>query len=530
MMDGMTVTALHPDATSELQDHFDRLRDASRSMPPASLATRLDRLARIMALTNAHAAGFAAAISDDFGHRPRQVTEIADLMVVRGAVAHARRRLRRWMKPRRVATPLSLQPGRSHVQAQPLGVVGIVAPWNYPYQLAMSPAVSALAAGNRVMIKPSELTPRFAALLQEAVAAYFAEDEMVVVTGDAAVARRFVALPFDHLLFTGSTAVGREVALAAAANLTPVTLELGGKSPAILNADCDLALAARRLMAAKLFNTGQTCVAPDYLLVHESLLGALPAALREATMALYPTIAGNADYASIVDDRHLARLQALVDDAVACGGGVVPLHSETVVHARRQPPVAIVGVVDRMKVMRDEIFGPLLPIVGYRDVDEAIAWVNARRATARAVLVRPQRPRPRGRADAHRQRRRHRRRLPLPRRAGRAAVRGRRRQRTRALPRRPWLSARSATTSRCSASRAGRARGCWRRLTDDCSSGCRNGCDRAAATGGDAEARRPSSERHAPVYDETFAAARILVRLADCSQTPGARRHPTSPT
>lgn len=379
-MDALRPDALQADALQldALQIVFAAQRNAHAADPVATRATRLDRLARLATMTDEIAVEMAAAISDDFGHRSAHETRLADVMVVRMAVLQARRQLRRWMRNRRVATPASFWPARSRIQPQPLGVVGIVSPWNYPYQLAMCPAVSAIAAGNRVMIKPSEATPRFAALLQRAVAARFSPDELSVVCGDAATARAFVSLPFDHLLFTGSTAVGREVAAAAAANLTPVTLELGGKSPAIFNADCDLAEAVPRLMAGKLFNAGQTCIAPDYLLVHESLVGRLADAMRAATRQLYPTIVDNPDYSAIVDARHLTRLQQLLDDARALGADVKPLHRETAVGDGKMPPFAVFGADDRMAMLQHEIFGPLLPVLTYRDLDEAIAYVNAR--------------------------------------------------------------------------------------------------------------------------------------------------------
>lgn len=369
---------------SELRRLFDRQRLAYGADRVAPLADRQDRLARLLDMTDAIGAAMAEAISADFGHRPRQVTRLADELVARAAIRHAQRHLRDWMRVRRVPTALPYLPGKSRILPQPLGVVGIVSPWNYPYQLAICPAVAAIAAGNRVLIKPSEATPRFAALLRAAVAERFAEDELAVVPGDAAVGRAFVSLPFDHLLFTGSTAVGRQVALAAAANLTPVTLELGGKSPAILNADCDLADAATRVVAGKLFNNGQTCIAPDYLLVHESLLDRLGGELRAATERMYPTFAGNSDRTSIIDARHAARLQGLLDDAAAFGATVLPLHAEAgetalgaTVAGRHFPPFAVLGVDDRMAIMRQEIFGPLLPVVPYRHLDEAVAYVNA---------------------------------------------------------------------------------------------------------------------------------------------------------
>ncbi|MEO5733145.1 MAG: coniferyl aldehyde dehydrogenase [Rubrivivax sp.] len=357
---------------------FDRQRAAFERERHPSLAVRRDRLQRLLAMTDAIAPRMVKAIGADFGHRSAHVTRMADQLVVRAGIDHTLRHLARWMKPRRVSTPFVLLPGHSRLQPQALGVVGVVSPWNYPYQLAIAPAASALAAGNRVLIKPSEATPRFSELLQLAVAERFDADELALVTGDDEVGSAFVELPFDHLLFTGSTAVGRKVALAAAANLTPVTLELGGKSPAILNADCDLDVAVPRLMAGKLLNTGQTCIAPDYLLVHRSLMARLPDALRAATRKLYPTLADNPDYTSIVNSRHLARLQGLLDDARVKGATVLPLHDETAVVQGKLPPYALFEVDDRMQVMQEEIFGPLLPVLPFDDLDAAIDHVNRR--------------------------------------------------------------------------------------------------------------------------------------------------------
>jgi coniferyl-aldehyde dehydrogenase len=283
------------------------------------------------------------------------------------------------MRTRRISTALAFQPGRCEIRPQPLGVVGVVAPWNYPYQLAIGPAIAAVAAGNRVMIKPSELTPRFASLLQDMVARAFAPEEMTVVTGDAELGKDFVALPFDHLIFTGSTAVGREVAKAAAANLTPVTLELGGKSPAILGADCDLARAADSLVIGKMLNAGQTCIAPDYALVPRAQLPAFADAMQRAVARRYPGLERNPDATSIVNERHFARLQHLLEDARVRGARVVPLADAQDAAGRRiMAPALVFEVTDRMEIMRQEIFGPLMPVLPYDSLDEAIAYVNAR--------------------------------------------------------------------------------------------------------------------------------------------------------
>ena len=216
-----------------------------------------------------------------------------------------------------------MQPARSELIPQPLGVVGVISPWNYPYQLGMLPAAAALAAGNRVMLKPSELTPKFSELFREIVAESFAMEEFAVIPGDVDVGRAFSKLPFDHLFFTGSTAVGRQIALAAAENLTPVTLELGGKSPAIIDTDCDIAVAAPRIAFGKLLNAGQTCIAPDYVLVPRARVDEFVAAYERAVRTMYPSLAANPDYTSIVNDRHYERLARLVDDATAQGATVI---------------------------------------------------------------------------------------------------------------------------------------------------------------------------------------------------------------
>ncbi len=347
-------------------------------MDPSREARR-DRLSRLLALTEKHQDAIADAISADFGHRSRHETDLAEIFIVLSAVRHMRRHLGRWMRPRRVATPLHMQPARSELIPQPLGVVGVISPWNYPYQLGMVPAAAALAAGNRVMLKPSELTPRFSELLQEIVAEFFAVEEFAVIPGDVEVGRAFSKLPFDHLLFTGSTAVGKQIALAAAENLTPVTLELGGKSPAIIDIDCDIAVAAPRIAYGKLLNAGQTCIAPDYVLVPRARVDEFVAETQQAVTAMYPSLAANPDYTSIVNDRHRDRLTRLVEDAKAQGATVIriaPTGEQPAALGRKMPATLLVGVDDDMAVMREEIFGPVLPILAYDTPDDAIAYVN----------------------------------------------------------------------------------------------------------------------------------------------------------
>ena len=297
---------------SDLQFLFDTQHRASRAQIEVPQALRRDRLQRMVRLLDQQGAALAQAVQQDFGVRSPQLTEIADLLTLRLTLAATLKHLAAWMKPVRVRTPIYLQPSRAFLQRQPLGVVGVISPWNYPVQLALGPVITALAAGNRVMLKPSELTPVTSALMEKLLGEAFAPDEVCVVQGDGEVAAAFAALPFDHLFFTGSTAVGRKVAAAAAANLTPTTLELGGKSPCIVDASCDLDSAAIRIAHGKLLNAGQTCIAPDYVLLPRGREAAFGEAFARAVAQLFPTISGNPDYASIISPRHHERLQALL--------------------------------------------------------------------------------------------------------------------------------------------------------------------------------------------------------------------------
>ena len=367
-------------APDHLRHRFDALREGYAREPYPTVVARRDRLARVLAIVREREADLVAAIDRDFGHRSAHETRLAELYVVASATRHAMRSLRRWMAPRRVPTPLELKPGRAYVVAQPLGVAGVVSPWNYPVQLALGPAIAALAAGNRVMLKPSEVTPATSALLADAITQRFAPDEFTVVTGGADTGAAFARLPFDHLFFTGSTAVGRHVAMAAAENLVPVTLELGGKSPAFVDVSADLALVAPRLAVGKLLNAGQTCIAPDYALVPAARVDAFVAAVDGAVRRLYPDPMRGDDYTSIVDARHFDRLVGLVEDARAKGARIVtiPPGAAPDPATRRIPPTLVVGANDTMAIMREEIFGPLLPVESYATLDDAIAAVSRR--------------------------------------------------------------------------------------------------------------------------------------------------------
>jgi coniferyl-aldehyde dehydrogenase len=361
-----------------LRVRFDLQRSAFEAQPFPDLGVRKDRLTRLLALTEKHEADICSAIDADFGGRSTHETRLAELFVVRAGIRHALTHMRGWMRERRVATSLPFLPGRNRLIPQPLGVVGIVSPWNYPFQLAVAPATAALAAGNRVLIKPSELTPAFSALLARLAGEHFAPDELSVVTGDAEMGKAFVSLPFDHLLFTGSTAVGRQVALAAAANLTPVTLELGGKSPAIFDPSCDLDAAASSIAYGKLLNAGQTCIAPDYLLVPKGQAGAVAAKLATAVARLYPSLRDNPDYTAIISDRHYQRLRDMIAEARDAGADIVEVNPacERFDATRKMPPTLVSNADPGLRLMREEIFGPVLPILEYTGIDEAIDHVN----------------------------------------------------------------------------------------------------------------------------------------------------------
>src|ERR1700759_4082635 len=366
---------------SALDDAFHAQFDAPRAEPAPSCEVRIDRLRRLRAAIEDNEARFEQAISADFGHRASVETTIAETLFLYVEIKHALKHVKKWMAPRRVATSLQFMPGKNRLIPQPLGVVGIIAPWNYPLQLTLAPAIGALAAGNRVMIKPAELTPRFSALLKEVIAQKFDPTEMLVTGIEDEVAKAFASLPFDHLIFTGSTRIGRIVAEAAGRNLTPVTLELGGKSPAIVDRSADLDQAAERIVYAKLFNAGQTCIAPDYALVPATELRPFADRVQNHMRRMFGVDPTNADYTSIIPDRHYARLAALVADAAAKGATVMqptPAHDPAWKRPRKFPPTVVLGATDDMMIMQEEIFGPVLPVLGYRTAAEAIDYVNRR--------------------------------------------------------------------------------------------------------------------------------------------------------
>lgn len=363
-------------ALDSLQRLFDTQRRAYAANPMPSAAQRQQWLKALRDLLSDERQALINAISQDFSHRSADETLFAELMPSLHGIHYASKHLKGWMKPSRRAVGIAFQPASAKVIYQPLGVVGVIVPWNYPLYLAMGPLVGALAAGNRVMLKLSESTPATGELLKVLLTKIFPEDLVCVVLGEAEVGMAFSKLPFDHLLFTGATSIGKHVMRAAAEHLTPVTLELGGKSPAIVSADVPLKDAAERIAFGKALNAGQTCVAPDYVLVPEDRVDGFVEAYTQAVRGFYPTLADNPDYTAIINERQLARLNAYVKDATDKGATLIPLYDQG--QARRMAHSLLLNVSDDMTVMQDEIFGPVLPIVPYRGIDQAFAYINQR--------------------------------------------------------------------------------------------------------------------------------------------------------
>lgn len=370
--------------TTEMRAVLERQRAAFAAELPVSIAIRKDRLRRAVKLLVDHAEDFATALSDDFGHRSREQSLMTDVVASTRQLKHAIRHVDRWARPERrgLDFPLGLLGARAWVEYQPKGVVGVIAPWNFPVQLVMGPIAGAFAAGNRVMVKSSEFTPVVAALFERVTPDYFDSAELAFFGGGPDVGKAFAALPFDHLIFTGATGIGRHILHAAADNLTPVTLELGGKSPTIVGRSADIARASERIAMGKLMNAGQICLAPDYLLVPDDREEEIVEGLKRAASTLYPTLLANPDYTAVINTRHHQRLSAYLDDARAKGAELVEINPGqedfAASNGTKMPLTLIRDATDDMAVMREEIFGPILPLVRYRTLDEAIDFVNAR--------------------------------------------------------------------------------------------------------------------------------------------------------
>ncbi len=366
-----------------LSQNLEKIMHAQRSAfntnPNSSWEERKANLIKLGKAINENELKFQHAISEDFGNRAFVETTMAEIAIIHGGIKHALKHTPKWMRTKKAPTALQFKPASNKIIPQPLGVVGIISPWNYPLQLAVMPLIGALGAGNRVMIKPSEYTPKLSKLLKSVLGEIFSETEVFVAVGGVDVAQEFSSLPFDHLLFTGSTNVGRIVACAAAKNLTPVTLELGGKSPVIIDDSANLDLTIARITNGKLLNAGQTCVAPDYLLMAQGKIDAFADALIHKAETFYPNFAGNKDYTSIIADSHYARLQGLLEDAEIKGATIRTAgddDTQVMAQERRIPLTVVTNTTPDMKIMNEEIFGPLLPIVASETLDDAMQYVQ----------------------------------------------------------------------------------------------------------------------------------------------------------
>ncbi len=367
------------DIPNELQAHFEMQRQSYAQQSFPDWPVRRDRLQRLRLLLSENESIIEQAIDADFGGRPPMETQIAEFFPTFAEINGALRAGKRWMKPRRVWVSKWFLPARAEIQPQPLGVVGIIVPWNYPVFMAASPMVGALAAGNRVMIKMSEVTPSLAALFQQLCAKYFRPEEVTVICGGPDIAAAFSSLPFDHLLFTGSTAVGKLVMAAAAANLTPVTLELGGKSPTVIAPGYPVARAATRILAGKLLNAGQTCIAPDYVLLPRPMLEQFVRHAKRQARRMFPSGLADRDFCSVINARHHQRLTAYLEQAQAAGVRIEALFEGPIRddEAHRLAPALLIDPPATLDAMREEIFGPLLPVLPYDRIDDALAHINA---------------------------------------------------------------------------------------------------------------------------------------------------------
>ncbi|MBI1198854.1 MAG: aldehyde dehydrogenase family protein [Phenylobacterium sp.] len=368
----------------DMQGILDRQKAAHLRDGAPTAEQRIQRIDRCIRLLIDHQTAIEDAINADFGSRSREATAFTDVAGSIGPLKHARDNLAKWMRPeKRKTTPaiLGLFGAKAEVRYQPKGVVGVISPWNFPVNLTFAPLAGILAAGNRAMIKPSEYTPATSELMKTMFASVFSEEEIAVVTGGPDVGEAFAHLAFDHLIFTGATSVARHVMRAAADNLVPLTLELGGKSPVILSRSADLGVAAARIMNGKTLNAGQICLAPDYVLAPAEKVDDFVAAAGRSVARMFPTLKDNPDYTSIIAQRHYERIKGYVDDARAKGARIMELNPAdedlSQQEHRKIAPTLILDPTDDMKVMQEEIFGPVLPVKSYRTLDEAIAYVNA---------------------------------------------------------------------------------------------------------------------------------------------------------
>ena len=383
-MNAPQANPLNVDAEEKMLELLRLQRESYLAEGEVSAETRIDRLDRTIDVLVANAEKISEAMNADFGCRPRQVNLMTDVTGSLENLKHAKKHLRKWMKAEKRPSmfPLGLLGGRSSIQYQPKGVVGVIAPWNFPLGMVFEPLAGVIAAGNRAMIKPSEFTPATSQLIDEMVSKTFDPTEIAVVTGGPEVGQAFSSLAFDHMVFTGATSVARHIMAAASKNLVPVTLELGGKSPTVISETADLREAIERIMVGKMLNAGQVCIAPDYVMLPEGKMDEAVAIAREVVAQMYPTLLANEQYTAMLNERHFQRMQKNIDDANERGAQVVAINPAnedfSVNPTQKIPPTLILNPDDDALCMQDEIFGPLLPLKTYTKFEDVISYINAR--------------------------------------------------------------------------------------------------------------------------------------------------------
>ena len=383
-MNAPQANPLNLDAEEKMLELLRLQRESYLAEGEVSAETRIDRLDRTIDVLVANAEKISEAMNADFGCRPRQVNLMTDVTGSLENLKHAKKHLRKWMKAEKRPSmfPLGLLGGRSSIQYQPKGVVGVIAPWNFPLGMVFEPLAGVIAAGNRAMIKPSEFTPATSQLIDEMVGKIFDPAEIAVVTGGPEVGQAFSSLAFDHMVFTGATSVARHIMAAASKNLVPVTLELGGKSPTVISKTADLREAIERIMVGKMLNAGQVCIAPDYVMLPEGKMDEAVAIAREVVAEMYPTLLANEQYTAMLNERHFQRMQKNIDDANERGAQVVAINPAnedfSVNPTQKIPPTLILNPDDDALCMQDEIFGPLLPLKTFTRFEDVISYINAR--------------------------------------------------------------------------------------------------------------------------------------------------------
>lgn len=374
---------------SDLEETMKTVLDAMRQdylkEGVVTAETRIDRLQRGIDGLVKYSDQLVEALNADFTCRPREVSLLTDVGAGIAPLKHAIKHLRSWMKPEKRPTmfPMNLMGGRSRIEYQPLGVVGIIAPWNFPVNMVFAPLAGVLAAGNRAMIKPSEFTPATSAVMADLIKEFFDPMEVSLFDGGPEVGQAFSGLPFDHMIFTGATSIARHIMAAASRNLVPLTLELGGKSPVVISRTADIEKSLGRIMLGKTMNAGQICLAPDYLYVPEEKLPEVIEAAQKAVAAMYPKILDNNEYTSVINERHFKRLNGYLEEAQARNQQIITINPANEDFSTQQgtlkiPPTLIPEPADDLTVMEEELFGPLLPIKTYSNFEETIDYINSK--------------------------------------------------------------------------------------------------------------------------------------------------------